>query len=77
YRRIAFGAAHAVVVPSKTLETIARETWKVPAAKLHRIVNGIPVERYQQRPSAKAIPGLRRKASEVVVGTIAGLRPVK
>ncbi|MGL4314752.1 MAG: glycosyltransferase family 4 protein [Sphingomonas sp.] len=77
YRRIALSAAQALVVPSKTLETIAQRAWKTPAAKLHRIVNGIALDRYQQPPVARAIPGFKRQKGEVVVGTIAGLRPVK
>ncbi len=77
YRRIALGAADALVVPSRTLEDIARRHWKVPSAKLHRIVNGIPLAAYQQPPQQRAIPGFRKKRGEVVVGTLAGLRAVK
>ncbi len=75
FRRIALPAAHAVVVPSHTLETIARTVWRQPAAKLRRIANGIDISVYG-RPTI-AIPGLIRKKGEIVVGTLAGLRPVK
>ena len=77
YRRIALGAADAQVVPSRNLEAIARRVWKQPADRVHRIVNGIPLERYQLTPQARAIPGFRRKPGEIVIGTIAGLREVK
>ncbi|MBA4046996.1 MAG: glycosyl transferase family 1 [Sphingomonas sp.] len=77
YRRIALAAAHALVVPSATLEAIARKRWGQPAGRVHRIVNGIDVARYAIRPDERAIPGFRRKAGEVVIGTLAGLREVK
>ena len=76
-RRLVLPAAYAVAVPSQTLERIALETWKQPASRLRRISNGIPVSAYAATPKPNAIPGLRRKAREVVIGTIAGLRPVK
>jgi L-malate glycosyltransferase len=76
-RRLAFPAASAVVVPSGTLEDIALKTWKQPPARVHRIPNGIQTARYSVRPKPNAIPGLRKKAGEIVIGTVAGLRPVK
>lgn len=77
YRRIALGAAHALVVPSLTLEQIALGAWRQPRARVHRIVNGIAVDRYVEKPAGRAIPGFRRKQGEVVIGTLAGLREVK
>ena len=76
-RRLAFPAASAVVVPSGTLEDIALKTWKQPVPRVHRIPNGIQTARYAARPRPNAIPGLRKKAGEIVIGTVAGLRPVK
>ncbi len=77
YRRLALGATYALVVPSMTLETIALRTWRQPRARVRRIANGIPVDLYAGTPAARAIPGFRRKADEIVVGTLAGLRTVK
>ena len=77
YRRIALPAAHALVVPSRTLETIALKTWKQPEARVHRIANGIATARYAVTPAPDAIPGFRRKPGEIVIGTLAGLRAVK
>jgi glycosyltransferase involved in cell wall biosynthesis len=76
YRRIALAAAHALVVPSQTLERIALDIWKQPRGRVHRIVNGIPVAAYAA-PAAGAIPGLTRRQDEVVIGALAGLRAVK
>lgn len=77
YRRLALPAAHALVVPSATLEAIALGAWKQPRARVHRIVNGIDTAAYAAKPDNRAIPGFRRKPGEIIVGTLAGLREVK
>ena len=55
YRRVALGAVRALIVPSQTLEEIALETWKQPRGRVHRIPNGVPVDRYAKRPKADAL----------------------
>lgn len=77
YRRVALFAAKALAVPSDTLEEIALTTWKQPRGRVHRIPNGIAVDRYAEPPKPDAIPGFARKPGEVVIGTLAGLREVK
>ena len=77
YRRMALGAAHALVVPSQALETIALKTWKQPTGRVHRIVNGIDTGLFAQKPDPRAIPGLVRGPKDVVIGAVAGLRAVK
>lgn len=77
FRRIALPAATALVVPSETLEGVAREAWKQPDYRIHRIANGIALARYAGTRDAAAIPGFTRRKGEVVVGTVAGLRAVK
>lgn len=77
YRRFALPAAHALAVPSETLEAIALKAWKQPRGRVHRIVNGIATSAYAREPDRKAIPGLKRQDGEVVIGAVAGLRPVK
>ncbi len=76
FRRLMLPTADAVVVPSQTLERIARDVWK-QGTRLHRIPNGIPVDAYAHPPAADAIPGFARRDGEVVIGTLAGLRAVK
>ncbi len=73
YRRIGLRAAVELVVPSARLERIAREQWGRAAV---RIPNGVAVARFAGPPEAE-IPGLERKAGEIVIGTVAGLRAVK
>lgn len=77
YRRIALSAAHALAVPSRSLERIALDTWKQPAARVHRIENGIATALYAKVPDPKAIPGFVRRPGEVVIGAVGGLRAVK
>ncbi len=75
FRRIALRTARSVVVPSTLLQRIATEEWGA-GDRTHLIRNGIDVEAYGHRPTA-AIPGFVRRAGEVVIGTVAGLRAVK
>jgi glycosyltransferase involved in cell wall biosynthesis len=77
YRRMALPAANALVVPSELLVGIAQNAWKQPRERIRLIRNGIPVARYAGKPDPDAIPGLVRKPGEVLIGSIAGLRPVK
>lgn len=77
YRRIALQRARAVVVPSIRLDQIARTVWKQAGSKVHLIRNGIDVARYAEPVADGAIPGLVRSPGKLVVGTLAGLRPVK
>ena len=77
YRRLALVKAHALVVPSETLEQIALTEWKQPRGRFHRIPNGIATARYAVKPRPDAIPGFHRRPGEIVVGTLAGLRAVK
>ena len=77
YRRLGLGAAFKLVVPSRRLERIARTLWGQPQSKIDRIANGIPVEKFRKGASDAAVPGFIRRRDEIVIGTIAGLRPVK
>jgi L-malate glycosyltransferase len=67
FRRVMLGTAHALVVPSHTLERIAVTSWRQPAGRVHRIANGIALDRYAVSAAGR----------DLVVGTIAGLRAVK
>lgn len=75
FRRLALPTAAALVVPSTLLEGIAADEWRVRRRTI-LIRNGIDTAAYGAAPSV-AIPGLERRADEVVIGTVAGLRKVK
>jgi glycosyltransferase involved in cell wall biosynthesis len=77
YRRIGLPGALRLVVPSRGLERIALRAWGQTPARVVRIPNGVPVERFAHPPEAHSIPGFERKSGEIVVGTVAGLRAVK
>ncbi|MDO7833557.1 glycosyltransferase [Sphingobium sp. HBC34] len=77
FRRVALRRAHGLVVPSVRLEGIARTVWKQPPGQVHLIRNGIDVARYAPPPACDALPGLVRTPDKLLVGTLAGLRPVK
>ncbi|HEY0149804.1 MAG TPA: glycosyltransferase [Allosphingosinicella sp.] len=76
YRRLGLPAAHRLVVPSARLAGLARTAWKQPAERIERIPNGIAVPLYASEPE-RALLGLDGERGEVVIGTVAGLRPVK
>ena len=75
YRRLGLPAATRLVVPSERLEAIARTAWRQPAGRVVRIPNGILVADYAGAP--EPLPGVEKRPDEVLVGTVAGLRPVK
>lgn len=78
FRRLTLPTVAALVVPSRVLEAIAASVWRVPAGKLRRIGNGIPLEDYTGKPGQSAgLPGLSKPAGALWLGTMAGLRAVK
>ncbi|WP_445783665.1 glycosyltransferase family 4 protein [Sphingorhabdus sp.] len=77
FRTIALQRTNALVVPSKPLEKIARNIWHQPLDKICRFPNGIDTDHFNRRPQRSAFPGFQKRNGEIVVGTIAGLRPVK
>jgi L-malate glycosyltransferase len=77
YRRIALGRSAAVVVPSRTLERIALETWQQPRSKVRLIPNGIDTAAYARPQKRDALPRVMKQKGELWVGTLAGLRKVK
>lgn len=77
FRTIALQRSNALVVPSKTLEQIARSAWHQPLEKICRFPNGIDTEHFNRRPQRGSFPGFQKREGEIVVGTIAGLRTIK
>lgn len=68
-RRLALRRA-TIVLPSRTLERIAIETWRLPRDHIRYVPNGIDLSRFS--PRQRATP-----ADEAVIGTVAALRPEK
>lgn len=79
-RTLAFRVPRALVVPSRTLERIATNAWRLPPTSVRFIPNGIDLARFspatpELRDRARASLGIPR--SSIVVGTVAMLRPDK
>jgi glycosyltransferase involved in cell wall biosynthesis len=77
FRRIALAGAARVVAPSTTLIDIATQAWRIPAEKLLYIPNGVDCARFDAPRSSAGIPGLERRPGELILGTLAPLRPEK
>ena len=75
-RRWALARCARVVVPSRRLEQIARNNWRLPADIVSYLPNGVDVERFAV-PARDTVPGFSRRSGELIVGTLAPLRPEK
>ena len=58
-----------VVLPSRTLQRIALEVWRLPRRQVRYIPNGVDLSRFP--------PGSREGTGIPVIGTVAALRPEK
>jgi glycosyltransferase involved in cell wall biosynthesis len=76
FRRIALRRAHRVVVPSFGLVELARRAWKVPAARIVHIPNGVETARFAAPAEPALVPALAGLGGPVV-GTVAPLRREK
>ena len=72
-RRILLRRSAKIVVPSQTLERIAREVWRLPAERILLVPNGIDPGLYAEW----ARDARRTENDPIVIGTIAPLRPEK
>lgn len=61
-----------VLVPSATLERVALAQWRLPAARLHRVANGIDLARFRPGPAEPLMDG-----EGPLIGATAALRPEK
>lgn len=75
-RRWALANCTRLVVPSRQLEMLARQVWKLPAGMVTYLPNGVDLERFNA-PPRDTIPGFTRRPGEIVIGTVAPLRPEK
>lgn len=75
-RRWALARCTRIVVPSHRLVNIARDTWRLPAGIVSYLPNGVDVGRFSA-PVRDALPGFTRRPGELIVGTVAPLRPEK
>ncbi|TNE61919.1 MAG: glycosyltransferase family 1 protein [Alphaproteobacteria bacterium] len=76
-RAFTYRGADAVVVPSRTLEQIARNSWRIPQARLKYIPNGIDVMRFGGERDSDFLAQFGLTDDDRIIGTVAGLRPEK
>jgi L-malate glycosyltransferase len=76
FRRWALARCDNVVVPSRRLEELARDVWGLPEQRIMYVPNGVDVRRFNALPR-DGVPGFTRRPGELVVGTVAPLRPEK
>lgn len=76
-RRLALRGCDHVVVCSKTLERIARESWRLGASKTAWIPNGIDAARFRGGDGARLRAELDIPTEATVIGAVGHLRPVK
>lgn len=77
-RRLVLPRVHRVIVPSRKLEKIARDTWKLRPEKVLCVPNGIDLARFQPadgRPSLRHELGIPSRAP--LIGWVGHLRPEK
>ena len=76
FRRWALARCDAVVVPSHRLRDVACRVWRLPVERVMYVPNGVDVERFSA-PVRDTAPGFIRRPGELVIGTVAPLRPEK
>lgn len=76
FRRLALAHCALTVVPSRHLEALACHTWRLPAARVRYVPNGVDTARFAA-PVRDCAPGFVRRPGELVIGTVAPLRPEK
>ncbi len=76
-RRVAYRACDQVIVPSKQLETLARESWGIRDKRLMYIPNGIEVDLFSGAPDNNLLEQYGITPDHRIVGTVARLNPEK
>jgi len=76
-RGFAYRGCRAVVVPSKTLERVAKKSWHIHPERLKYIANGIDIERFKAPADAAILNELGIDPAKQTIGTVSGLRPEK
>jgi L-malate glycosyltransferase len=76
FRRWALAQCALVVVPSRQLEDLARRVWRLPLERVRYVPNGVDVARFSS-PARDITPGFACRPDELVIGTVAPLRPEK
>jgi L-malate glycosyltransferase len=77
FRRLALGGNAQIVVPSRTLQRVATEIWRLDPRSVRYIPNGIDFDRFSAPPDPALADRLGRDADTLIIGTLGILRPEK
>jgi glycosyltransferase involved in cell wall biosynthesis len=77
FRRLALSGPTTIIVPSRTLETIATRVWRFSSGRIRYIANGVAVSVFDRQPDEQTLPALRRARGELLIGNVGGLRKEK
>ena len=76
FRRWALARCAMIVVPSRHLEDLACRVWRLPPERVAYVPNGVDTARFSALRRGD-VPGFTRRPGELVIGTVAPLRPEK
>lgn len=76
-RRVALAGVRQLVVPSRTLVSLARDIWRIAPDKIGYIPNGVDCALFGGAGDPDAVPALVRRPDELILGTVAPLRAEK
>jgi glycosyltransferase involved in cell wall biosynthesis len=77
FRRLALARCRRIVVPSRTLYTLAKEVWRLQQDRIIYIPNGVEPMRFARTPDAHLLSDLGIPRGRPIIGTVATLRPEK
>lgn len=77
FRRFSLRKTDVILVPSLNLKNIAMSAWKQPKEKLTYIPNGVDIAKFENNNPTEVVAGFLRQPDEIIIGTIAPLRPEK
>lgn len=76
-RQFGYRACDRVIVPSRQLETLARESWKIRDERLLYIPNGIDTAKFSRPADAALLSHHGLAPDHRIIGTVARLNPEK
>jgi glycosyltransferase involved in cell wall biosynthesis len=76
-RRLFLAGCDRIVVPSLVLQDVATRIWQLSPDRVRYVPNGIDCSRFANLPDRNLITSLRVSDGNMVVGTVAALRPEK
>lgn len=76
-RRFAYGRCKRVIVPSRNLEDIARNSWHIRQNNLTYIPNGIDLDLFAQAADQSLLSRFNLTRDNTIIGTVARLKPEK